>query len=349
MTKQKRTENWWEPVYSQEEYALTKDNLREFQEGITVEDKVFMRPEEVNNQLRNKLVTFKNCDFEDSLDETRYIFEQCTFSGCDFGGSVWKQSKFRGCRFDRTSFSISTFKDCEFRECEFSNIAFSGNTTVIPDTLITNPSQFIGAASIFEDQIPDDVSTSFQKAHLRVTQSTLSRIIMDNLSREGSEESYYEAVKCRTIMAARARYAPKFIQVYGERRKIKFASLMLSDIAKLSWIFGLRIGANLEVLVLRTLGSMNAWGASVSRSVLVGSLLVAFFALLQVNLNSDGWNGALMKTCEVFFLFGYTNHTSDLAMPGFGRFLFLSNAVVGLIWYAVFITTVINKLTRQRS
>jgi hypothetical protein len=349
MTRQKRTQNWWEPVYSKAQYLLTPGKLTGLPEGQTVENTAFIPPAGVPTLIRIKLVNFKNCDYEGSFEEYRYIFDGGSFAGCDFGGSVWKQSKFRKCSFYKTSFSISTFKDCEFRDCNFFEIAFSGNTTIIPGTLITNPSKFIKAASIFEDQIPVSVSARFQKAQLRVTQSTLSRIIMDNLSREGSEESYYEAVKCRTIMAARARYAPKFIQVFGERRKIKFASLMLSDVANFSWISVLHIGTAIEVLVLRTLGSMNAWGASVSRSLLVGSFLVAFFVLLHVNLNSDGWSDALMKTCEIFFLFGYTNHTSNLEMPGFARALFLSNAVVGLVWYAVFITTVINKLTRQRS
>lgn len=344
--RQKRLLNWWEPVYNQD--------TPEFQQGewprspSSLTNLTFRKKVDGSGRVRVKGSIFNCCDFEDDFTERTYLFEDCAFNICDFGGSRWKYSKFRSCNFHLTSFSVSTFLNCELRDCSFSKSGMSGNTTVITDTLITNPSSFLLSADIFPDQLPENVSEKYQNAHMIVTQSTLSRIIMDNLSREGSDESYYDAVKSRMLLSAKARYAPSLINLYGRRRSIKFSDLKVSDMLGFVRIGALKVGGFTESVILQGLGFMNAWGASISRSVLIGSLIMAFYASIYRFAYYQEWAYSLLKTSEIFLLFGYTNHTSGEGVTDFQRFLALSNAFIGLVWYAVFITTVITKLTRQR-
>lgn len=341
----KRIENWWEPVYDKETPAF---DLGVWNGDRCHENRTFKRFNGGSIQKKIKNVTFKNCDFEDDFDEKRYVFEDCKFIKCDFGGSKWKKSKFRSCEFRLTSFSLSTFHDCEFRDCTFVKIAFSGNATDITDTIVTNPMAFISAAEVFVAHLPDHISAKYQRAHLKITQSNLSRILMYNLSREGSESSYYDAVKCRTLMSARARYAQGLIDVYGKRRKIKLKDLTLSDIWRFLGIYIDRGGALTEEMVLTLFGLMNAWGASISRALVSGFVFVAIFAIANYLKGDDDVFAAVSKTFEIFLLFGYTNYTSNLQISIQDRAVYILNASAGLVWYTIFITTVINKLTRQR-
>jgi len=208
---------------------------------------------------------------------------------------------------------------------------------------------FIRAADVFKDQIPSHISVRYQRAQLRLTQSNLARILMDNLSKEGSEESYYEAVKCRTLMAARARYANALVKLYGRRRKIDFWSLTIRDIFGFLKVGGFALGGAVEGIILRAIGGMNAWGASISRSVAIGMIFMTLTSVsMRLIQNDISWSSAFFKTCEIFFLFGFTNYTANLELPHLERALCVGVAIFGLVWYAVFITTVINKLTRQR-
>ena len=93
---------------------------------------------------------------------------------------------------------------------------------------------------------------------------------------------------------------------------------------------------------------MNGWGSSIMRPIALGVAICIGFAVSYCLTENLEIAPALIKSFEILLLFGYTNHTTPLTDTEIISLLPFLNAVSGLVWYAVTIPTIVNKLTRIR-
>lgn len=288
-------------------------------------------------------VTFKDCDFH-GLFETQLIFKNCTFDSCDLGLSTFRRAKFTNCTFIDTSFSQAVFENCEFRICSYCRISFSGNETQIPKTLITEPHRFIFGGQAAVGNVPDDKSALVQKLRFEETRSTLSRTLLANLQSEGSEDTYYAAVRTASICEDRARLAGSILQIVNVLEKKSKKGLGLK---MLTFFLGFlrAVSAAISLVVLSLMGFLNGWGGNVSRVLLIGAILILSLSYRMSYKFSVPYSASLVKLTEVFLLFGYTNHVRSGA-EDFS--LLFATALLGVFWYALAIPTIVNRLTRLR-
>jgi hypothetical protein len=104
----------------------------------------------------------------------------------------------------------------------------------------------------------------------------------------------------------------------------------------------------LEFFLLRISGWVNGWGASVARPAIVGVLIgSAFMILYRYTGVANSFKLAAMKAFDVTLLFGYTKHASTGTCFS-EQVKYAANAFLGLWWYAIFVPTVINRISRVR-
>lgn len=288
-------------------------------------------------------VEFQDCDFQ-GLFERKIVFKLCKFIRCDFGLSTFIRTKFSGCHFADSSFTQCTLENCDLRNCTYNRIFFSGNETQIPRTLIAEPHQFLFEAQAPIKNIPPQKSAFEQQVRFEETRSTIARALLANLQSEGSEDNYYTAVRASTIAESRAKIARSFLAI-----RTAFSKDKTTSYAGQAWEFAAgvvsAVSAFVGIAILFILGSLNGWGSSISRAFLFGSLAILGLAYCQSYRFNIPFGEAIIKTIEVFFLFGYTNH----AKTGAADFnLVFSSALIGLLWYAITIPTIANRLTRAR-
>ncbi|MRX49014.1 hypothetical protein GI374_00890 [Paracoccus sp. S-4012] len=103
----------------------------------------------------------------------------------------------------------------------------------------------------------------------------------------------------------------------------------------------------IDVIALSILGAINAWGASISRTIAVGTVVLCVFSYYYVGADNVAFSSAFKEATELFLLFGYTKHSPSPSHPT-GDSMMLANALAGVVWYIVAVPTVVNKLTRIR-
>jgi hypothetical protein len=172
---------------------------------------------------------------------------------------------------------------------------------------------------------------------LEGTKATIARTIMSNLAVSGDEASYYESVKT--------------YQKVSVESKIMMARHVLSKKeginVSLGALFDLCV-FRLEKLILNVAGKVNNWGASVARPALIGVALVFIFTFIyyMTGIRNNIFK-SFMTSLDITLLVGYTKH-STLADFSRIQFLYGFNMILGLIWYSIFIPTLINRISRVR-
>ena len=340
----RRTKNWWEPMYSAECAENFKIADWDFKNNKGPSYLVY-RSSELNGDLSDPivLINFSECDFLGDFQHL-LVFKDCTFTNCDFGLSTFIRAKFTRCTFKNTSFSQCKLQNCEFRDCKYIDISFSGNETQIPATLITEPKNFIFGGKAAVGKLPKNKSSIIQKLKFEETRSTLSRSILANLQSEGSETTYYSAVRTASICEDRARFARgaiKCLKIFYPDKDQKIVSRLWGAITG----FVQCVSAAFSLLVLNVMGFLNGWGGNITRVLLLGAALVFALSRYMSYKYSVPYNQSLTETIEVFLLFGYTNHANN-ASQDFSQIL--TTALLGVFWYAIAIPTVVNRLTRSR-
>ena len=213
----------------------------------------------------------------------------------------------------------------------------SGTETRISDTVVTNPEAFISAA--YTNLDPDvlrqnNTNVSYQRMRLEQSKAKLARLLVSNLERHGDDKGYYEAI---------ATYVDQgLISQLAEVRHKKFSK-------KNPYWNSLLIGLyQLERFIINLSGKMNGWGRTVARPALIGACLIGVFGLLYSQVGVESLPRSLMAAYDITLLVGYTKHATKNS-PWLMELLYALNALLGLWWYAVFVPTVINRISRIRA
>jgi len=289
------------------------------------------------NSYPIKNINFQKCNFRGSFDFVQLAFSDCEFELCDFGYAKWHKVKFNGCKFKKCSLTMLDIYQCQFINCTWEDTGISGNETRISESSITNPHQFIQSAYTCLDK---DILTqfnknpSYQKMRLEQTKAKLARIILNNLERNGDDVSYYEGVKTYLNQSIAAHIEEAKHNVFSKKNMRRNELLVL--------IY------QLEFMILNISGKINGWGSSVARPAIIGILLIIIFGFLYYTLDIRcSFIGGIIAGFDVTLLFGYTKQV-DNKVSELTQVLFGFNAFLGLWWYAVFVPTIINRISRVR-
>ncbi|WP_370282677.1 pentapeptide repeat-containing protein [Pseudooceanicola sp.] len=342
----RRSKNHWEPFYDPEdEEAFSIGEWPGDEQSYS--RKVFyakLAPEHTNYMIVDKAFSF--CDFDGDFERdfagSSITFKRCTFTSCDFRSSILSKVKFSDCKFCCTSFSQCRLLDCIFSRCTYDSIYASGGGTEIKDTTIDNPEHFVEAITVNVKNVPHFVSIRFQTLKINETKSVMARLLLANLRNEGSNESFFEAIKTSSISDCKWKIASAKIEIdrLKEEGKI-WAPSMLKQ-----WLY--LTGGLADEYFLRSAGALNARGSSLSRTMAAGVGFSVAFSLVYFLVFNQSASEAFTRATEVLLLFGYTNHV-DKSVNDIEEGIIFINACVGVFWYLIAAPTLVNKLTRVRN
>lgn len=338
----RRTKNFWEPIYNPStverfpyadwrtacEHGATWKTLSSRDLSDVVQGGFFPKA---------KNVQFMSCDFFGSV-ETVVVFENCKFLYCDFGLSAWRRAKFTNCEFNNTSFTQCEFVECEFRGCDWISTGLSGNETRFDKTLIDNPKDFVDSAFLnIDDDILKSRGTNRDRQLVRFweTKSVVARQLYNDLKSTGDEDSFYKA--CKAFIQATCRY--KFERAWrpGKRKDgiphRKYTLRLISTI--------------LEMGLIRLIASINKWGESVIRPLLLLIACFIVFSVVYFGFGFESFHGSVRKSFEITSIAGYTRGAK--VSPTFGLLLAeWLNLVSAIVFYTVFFSTIVSKICRVR-
>lgn len=247
--KKGKRSRYWEPIFEADFPGVT-DQFDWNKSRTTEVENCVCRADALNDSGKSyfKDINFLKCDFRGDFNLTKLTFTACSFEYCDLGSSTWRNVKFQKCKFKSSSITMATFVKCQLVDCEWSDIGFSGNETRIDDCLITNPKEFIASAytNIDPDILKDNGTTPhYQKMRLESTKTTVARAVLISLERNGSDRSYYEAVKTYLNQSIDASIAEASYNSIKNKSKI--------SLLKKGFLY-------FEKTILNTSGMLNGWG-----------------------------------------------------------------------------------------
>ncbi len=344
--RRRRTASFWEPIFDSEEENPFPPHAWNFEHTgapthVTFTGSDLSSAMEAGGRPYFSEIRFVKCDFSGIFDLSprEIVFRHCYFVGCDFGLSTWKRAKFSNCSFDLSSLSQTQWIECDFRACTWNKIGMSGNETVFTSTTITNPGTFIRSAYTNLEQVVlahRGIRADYQKMRLESTKATVARALSRMYVDYGDERAFYDALRTSSNQSTRAHIFETFYRLktgdLGER--CKAAPILAFDLV--DWA------------ILNVAGAVNAWGMSIARPALIGlAIIFVFSSLYAVSDSSLRWPMAFIKAVEVTLLIGYTNHSGPSVSFGI-HCLVLVNMLAGLLWYVVFIPTLVNRISRVR-
>ncbi len=339
LTKNRR-KNFWEPIF-------TKEKLEPFTEfnwnfdtvtGIRRQTCSADGLEKLGSRKVIKNFTFSECDFFGKFSSPKLTFKECNFEKCDLGRCTWLDIKFQNCSFNRTSLTQSTFESCQFLDCKWSEIGLSGNETHIKECLITNPGDLIrsGYTNLdLEELEKNNTDPSYQTMRLEQSKLKIARVVLASLERIGDDASYYDAVKT---------YLNQSLIASISKAKLDFKHKKKRFVNSIRFAF-----LHIERLILNASGSINDWGASIAKPAFFGIGIVIFFGFYyRLFGTKENFLQGFIASFDVTTLVGYTKHASkDCNL--FDQLSYIANVLLGLWWYAIFVPTVINRISRVRA
>jgi len=343
MPRNKRLKNFWEPIYNPNDTAPFPHHRWDFTHAKGPAHSTFTARGLAEDFPDRKpvftQVNFHQCDFEGNFNRP-VVFKDCKFSLCDFGMSKWRLAKFTNCTFDRCSFTLTSFENCEFRGCLWEKICFTGNETRFYNTVITNPHEFVrsGYTNLDQEVLKKFKTTAaYQTMRLEGSKASIARVLYNTLSHSGEEDSYYHAVRTCLNQSVVAKIAEA---EYYSKNGARFHNRLIFK--GRSWIY------RSEKTIVNCAGIINAWGSSIVRPSLIGLSIIILFAAAYRLLNiRPTISSSLLASLDTTLLIGYTKQVSR-ASPPLEETIFTLNMLIGLAWYAVFVPTVINRISRVR-
>lgn len=339
----RRSDCWWDPIYNPELDGKLKacdwnfsDNsgpLGQFIYGPSLNEKVTP-----GDTFKLERLTFKDCDFQGRFDpNTLIMFDQCTFVGCDFAYSHWKDTHFRNCIFEKCSISLASFERCEFRNNNWIRIGISGSKTDFVKTFITNPDKLARAS--FSGTRKSDKTLNhkmFQWFRLQGTKAHLARTILLSHETVGDDGTFYLSAKTHDLQES-----------YSKISKDIYGIFFNKGILKISSTFSLFVNL-IENIILRFFGFTNGWGSSSTRPFLTLSGLFIIFGFLYSKLPpSFDITNPWQKSFNITTLVGYGNEYSD-KVPYELCYIQNIHTILAIFIYTIFFGTIISRLSRVR-
>lgn len=343
----KRQNNFWEPIYDP---SINSSKFVEFDWNLANSKGPKLSicsAGELNSLLSSsthyfaETATFDKCDFEGKFNFCRITFKKCIFEKCDFGRTEWENVKFSNCTFIDCSFSTVKFSNTQFIRCSWKNIGISAEEMNFENVLISNPKEFITSAYTNTDEdvlVQKGTSAAHQLYRLEKTKSKTARKLLSSIEKNGDEDMFYEAVMTNTnqISIWKSSEAKYFLK-YGNS----------SFISRMKWFFLWAI-FSLEKIIISMSGKINGWGGQVGRAGLCGLGIILLFSACYYFLGvTPGIGQSTIAALEITLLVGFTKYTS-LNNTLLEQTAYAVNVVLGLWWYAVFVPTVINRISRVR-
>ncbi|PMS19152.1 hypothetical protein C0Z18_15195 [Trinickia dabaoshanensis] len=362
----KRKSSYWDPLYSESfrgidrafDWDISNVTGISYSECTAERLSIFVNKKKLT-RWSAKGFSFENCDFRGNFISVDLSFNSCQFLECDLGSATWKGVKFSNCKFSRVSLSLATFEQCQFIDCIWSEIGVSGTETKFFDSMISNPWEFVMSAYTNMDAgvllQKGPTSPAHQRMRLEETKVKMARAVLSNNERNADDNVYYQAVKTYlTQSLISRRESAKFVLRSKDHPPTKESKA--KPLKKVSSLWKV-LQASLELSILKISGAVNEWGYSLARPALVGLMMIALFAVIykQAGVTCDApdvigactWKLAFMTSFDVSLLVGYTKHAAEktLWIP---QVIYGINAIFGLWWYAIFVPTVINRISRVR-
>lgn len=341
----KRQKRFWEPVYKPEntnldfqlfDWAL-KNSHGPKQSICSAEILKQHTAGREAHTIRDS--TFTTCDFDGKFTFCRVSFNSCIFDDCDFGRSVWFNAKFSNCTFRNCSFSTASFQDVQFIGCSWNNIGVSAEEMELSKVLISNPHAFIKAAytNVDKDVLSQkNTSAKHQLYRLEKTKSKVARMLLLAVQTSADDDAFYDAVMTHTDQLSAWKAAEA---LYRFQHKLQ--------VTRIFW-YGVWALYCFERFFLRVSGLINGWGGKVGRASLCGFFLILFFSVLYYFLGFFTlYRQAALAALEITLLVGFTKYTTMTTAP-VQQFFYALNMLLGLWWYAVFVPTVINRISRVK-
>lgn len=343
--RDKRSVSYFEPIYDpsdRDSFPATRWNINRNDRNyhLTLRSVNFIEQIESFEKEIIVDVTFCACDFDGDFTQASPSFKNCEFDKCDFGLSIWQGARFKRCKFFRSSFSVATFFGCEFRDCTFVESGLSGNETVLTGTIFTNPTEFINSAYLSKDEdilFKKETNLEYQSMRLDGTKASIARTILANSVSAGSEKTYYEIAKFYQNQSITAK-------ISNIRYRLATSSALDKNIVFLASLYTLR----LERAMIKLIGKLNNWGESVAKPTIIGAGIILFFTFVYLigEFKPSFWT-SLEASIDISLLIGYTKH-ANLTLSSWERFAYSCNMVLGLVWYSVFVPTIIGRVSRIR-
>ncbi|MFC7514092.1 pentapeptide repeat-containing protein [Herbaspirillum sp. GCM10030257] len=342
----KRRKNFWEPVYKPEGahvkfpyFDWNLDNSKGPKSSTCTAEDLALRVERMASFTISD-ASFSTCDFEGSFNFARLTFKSCVFWDCDFARSQWSNVKFSKCEFKRCSFSTTSLSDCQFLECTWQEMGYSAEEMKLERVLVTNPNAFVQAAYTNRDAAmlqQQNVNVEHQVFRLEKTKVKVAKLIMAASEDAYDDDAFYEAVMAYTTQTVVSRTVSArfhFRSQAGLRAKLKWGAIALVS--------------PLEGVILKLSGWINGWGGKVGRAALCGVGLIFFFSFCYWFLGfQTDYPKALLASLEVTLLVGFTKYTT-VDTNWYLQIGYAINMILGLWWYAVFVPTVISRISRTK-
>ncbi|MCE0801589.1 pentapeptide repeat-containing protein [Buttiauxella sp. S04-F03] len=281
---------------------------------------------------------FTECDIFGDNKGKRITFKDCEFRKVCFGYSNLSNVKFTNCKFKQCSFSMANFENCQFNNCQYEKISYSGNETKFLNTYI-DAQKIVKALFINTNKdICDKEGTTpeYQVFRSYGTKTKFSKIILNSLSTIPDDDAYYKAVKTHSQCKQKSK-----------KENIKFKierSGILKNIMQYPWL----LSSIIESAIVNASGSVNGWGGSLFKCILIGLLITIAFACCYFTFFNVPILNSLIMSLDITLLAGYTKHATNIISPA-KQIVYLINMIIGLWWYGILIPTLINKICTSRT
>lgn len=298
---------------------------------------------EDHKKTKFKEFTFSECDFKGVRQSSKsaMVFNDCAFTSCDFSLSTLKNCKFTNCRFTKCSFAMCTLDDVSFRECEWKETFFSGSETNFIGTYVSNPVEFVRSHFVSKIGIDfgpkDKASLHESRVKSKRTQATTARNILNSHSKTGEDDGFYEAVKAHLYFDAEARLWEHTLPQHEA-----------SQFQRLLRCFKLPLLV-LDVLLVLFFGFLNKWGASISKPIVILTLVTIGFGVVYyaAGVPSVNFWQSLGRSAEIASLAGYTRYNPG-SVPLLTRMLEFCQLLVSLSVHSVLFATIVSRISRVR-
>jgi hypothetical protein len=347
--RHRRTKNWWEPIYNPSfEGILTESDWDFSGSGPT---RALLSASKLNHKLIDGVIrkfadlTFDQCDFQGRFAPKPSMgFVRCRFNWCDFAFSEWECCSFTECIFESSSLAMASFKDCEFRKCSWERMGFSGNRTKIENSVIMDPAKLIAAgfSGVHMVRLDQKRHRAYQDYRLEGTKAHLARTILLSHETVGDEEVFYQSARLNDSQQARYRVSSGLYDIrFGD--ETGFRAVKRRVYGAFEAFFGL-----LEKWVLSAVGSINGWGASIARPIILFLVLYGVFGIIyKIFLLHSPIYHPWQKSFDICTLAGYGNEEAN-DQPTWLRVIEDLQVMISIFLYTVFFSTVIARLSRPR-